>query len=64
QAKEELTKLGVKLPEKEKREDIFAGLDEATKTKAKAILENEKKQLEALNVDLPHHKFFMKKDEK
>ncbi|WP_432206299.1 hypothetical protein [Bacillus thuringiensis] len=64
QAKEELTKLGVKLPEKEKHEDIFAGLDEATKTKAKAILENEKKQLEELNVDLPHHKFFMKKDEK
>ncbi|MEC3029174.1 hypothetical protein P9Z86_04050, partial [Bacillus thuringiensis] len=64
QAKEELTKLGVKLPEKEKREDIFAGLDEATKTKAKAILDNEKKQLEELNVDLPHHKFFMKKEDK
>ncbi|HDR4896485.1 TPA: hypothetical protein QCR41_004690, partial [Bacillus cereus] len=64
QAKEELTKLGVKLPEKEKREDIFAGLDEATKIKAKAILDNEKKQLEALNVDLPHHKFFMKKEDK
>jgi len=54
----------VKLPEKEKHEDIFAGLDEATKTKAKAILDNEKKQLEALNVDLPHHKFFMKKEDK
>ncbi|MCC2329328.1 hypothetical protein LKM20_29965, partial [Bacillus wiedmannii] len=64
QAKEELTKLGVELPEKEKHEDIFAGLDETTKAKAKAILENEKKQLEALNVDLPHHQFFMKKDEK
>ncbi|PFQ13775.1 hypothetical protein [Bacillus cereus] len=64
QAKEELTKLGVKLPEKEKHEDIFAGLDEATKTKAKAILDNEKKQLEELNVDLPHHKFFMKKEDK
>ncbi|HDR5272780.1 TPA: hypothetical protein QCS34_006617, partial [Bacillus thuringiensis] len=64
QAKEKLIKLGVKLPEKEKHEDIFAGLDEATKEKAKAILENEKKQLEALNVNLPHHKFFMKKDEK
>ena len=35
QAKEELTKLGVKLPEKEKHEDIFAGLDEATKQKQK-----------------------------
>ncbi|HDX9574864.1 TPA: hypothetical protein ROY00_004491, partial [Bacillus mobilis] len=64
QAKEELTKLGVKLPEKEKHEDIFAGLDEATKEKVKSILDNEKKQLEALNVDLPHHKFLMKKDEK
>ncbi len=64
QAKEELTKLGVKLPEKKKHEDMFAGLDEATKEKAKAILDNEKKQLEALNVDLPHHKFFMKKEDK
>ena len=35
QAKEELTKLGVKLPEKEKHEDMFAGLDEATKQKQK-----------------------------
>ena len=35
QAKEELTKLGVKLPEKEKHEDIFAGLDEATKQRQK-----------------------------
>ena len=34
-AKEELTKLGVKLPEKEKHEDIFAGLDEATKQRQK-----------------------------
>ncbi len=47
-----------------KHEDIFAGLDEATKTKAKAILDNEKKQLEALNVELPHHKFFMNKEDK
>ncbi|EJS73919.1 hypothetical protein ICU_00446, partial [Bacillus cereus BAG2X1-1] len=64
QVKEELTKLGVKLPEKEKHEDILAGLDEATKTKAKAILDNEKKKLEELNVDFPHHKFFMKKEDK
>ena len=62
QAKEELTKLGVKLPEKEKHEDIFAGLDDQTKEKAKSILDNEKKQLEALNVDLPHHKFYEKED--
>ena len=46
----------MELPEKEKHEDIFAGLDETTKEKAKAILENEKKQLEELNVDIPHHK--------
>ncbi len=64
QAKEELTKLGVKLLEKAKHEDIFAGLDDQTKEKAKAILENEKKQLEELNVDLPHHKVFMKKEDK
>ncbi|PFP65554.1 hypothetical protein COJ95_26725, partial [Bacillus cereus] len=62
--KEELTKLGVKLLEKAKHEDIFAGLDDQTKEKAKAILENEKKQLEELNVDLPHHKVFMKKEDK
>ena len=53
----------MKFPEKGKHKDIFSGLDEATKTKAKAILDNEKKQLEALNVDLPHHKFY-EKDEK
>ena len=64
QAKEELTKLGVNLPEKGKHEDIFANLDEVTKEKAKAILEKEKKQLADLNVDLPNHKFFMKKDDK
>ncbi|EJQ43900.1 hypothetical protein IEQ_04687, partial [Bacillus cereus BAG6X1-2] len=64
QVKEKLTELGVKLPEKGKHEDIFAGLDEATKEKAKAILENEKKQLAELNVDLPHHKFFMKNEDK
>ncbi len=34
------------------------------KQRQKAILDNEKKQLEALNVDLPHHKFFMKKEGK
>ena len=44
--------------------EICSGLDEATKEKAKAILENEKKQLADLNVDLPNHKFFMKKDDK
>ncbi|MFE6137557.1 hypothetical protein ACFVQC_16125, partial [Bacillus sp. NPDC057893] len=64
QAKEELTKLGVKLPEKEKHEDIFANLDDQAKEKAKAILENEKKQLAELNVDLPHHKLFMKNEDK
>ena len=52
------------LPEKGKHEDIFANLDEVTKEKAKAILEKEKKQLADLNVDLPNHKFFMKKDDK
>ncbi len=62
--KEKLTELGVKLPEKEKHEDMFANLDAATKEKAKAILENEKKQLAELNVDLPHHKFFMKNEDK
>ena len=38
QAKEELTKLGVKMPEKDKHKDILANLDEATKEKAKSIL--------------------------
>ncbi len=42
QAKEELTKLGVKFPEKGKHKEMFAGLDEATKEKAKSILEQEK----------------------
>ncbi|MDA1634168.1 hypothetical protein PDK11_15050, partial [Bacillus cereus] len=41
QAQEELTKLGVKMPEG-KRKDMFANLDEATKEKAKSILEQEK----------------------
>ncbi|MFJ8355411.1 hypothetical protein ACIQ69_18870, partial [Bacillus paramycoides] len=39
---EELTKLGVKSPEKGNHKDMFAGLDEATKAKAKSILEQEK----------------------
>ncbi|HGH7195984.1 TPA: hypothetical protein ACJMKH_004505, partial [Bacillus wiedmannii] len=42
QAKEELTKLGVKFPEKGKRKDMLADLDEATKEKTKSILEQEK----------------------
>ena len=33
QAKEELTKLGVKMPEKGKHGDMFANLDEQTKRK-------------------------------
>lgn len=33
QAKEELTKLGVKLPEKSKQKEMFAGLDEQVKEK-------------------------------
>ena len=53
----------MKLPEKKKHEDIFVGLDEATKTKAKAILDNEKKQLEALNVE-PASQVFMNKEDK
>ena len=40
--KKQLEELGVKLPEKEKRKEMFAGLDEATKEKAKSILEQEK----------------------
>ncbi len=40
--KKQLEELGVKLPEKEKRKDMFANLDEATKEKAKSILEQEK----------------------
>ncbi|EJV64738.1 hypothetical protein IEM_02508 [Bacillus cereus BAG6O-2] len=64
QMKEKLKELGVNLPEKEKHEDIFTGLDDQAKEKAKAILKNEKKQLAELNVDLPNHKFFMKKDDK
>ncbi|PEO70021.1 hypothetical protein CN572_22385, partial [Bacillus wiedmannii] len=40
--KKQLGELGVKLPEKEKRKDMFANLDEATKEKAKSILEQEK----------------------
>ncbi|MGQ0452562.1 hypothetical protein ACT4UM_05895, partial [Bacillus sp. SS-TM] len=42
QAKEELTKLGVKMPEKGKHGDMFANLDEQTKEKAKSILEQKK----------------------
>nr|MCG3424334.1 hypothetical protein [Bacillus thuringiensis] len=40
--KKQLRELGVKLPEKEKRKDMFAGLDDQTKEKAKSILEQEK----------------------
>ncbi len=40
--KKQLEELGVKLPEKEKRKDMFAGLDEQAKEKAKSILEQEK----------------------
>ncbi|MFJ8318106.1 hypothetical protein ACIQ8P_19735, partial [Bacillus tropicus] len=39
--KKQLDELGVKLPEKEKRKEMFEGLDEATKEKAKSILEQE-----------------------
>ncbi|MFJ8524978.1 hypothetical protein ACIQ6J_21785, partial [Bacillus cereus] len=42
QAQEELTKLGVKFPEKGKRKDMLADLDEATKEKVKSIFEQEK----------------------
>ncbi len=34
QAKEELTKLGVKFPEKGKHKEMFAGLDEQAKEKS------------------------------
>ncbi|MCQ0954224.1 hypothetical protein L2I63_10855, partial [Bacillus cereus] len=37
--KKQLEELGVKLPEKEKRKEMFAGLDEQAKEKAKSILE-------------------------
>ena len=40
--KKQLEELGVKLPEKEKRKEMFAGLDNQTKEKAKSILEQEK----------------------
>ncbi|MZE30079.1 hypothetical protein GRA94_17885, partial [Bacillus anthracis] len=39
--KKQLEELGVKLPEKEKRKEMFAGLDEQAKEKAKSILEQE-----------------------
>ncbi|WP_205417164.1 hypothetical protein, partial [Klebsiella pneumoniae] len=45
QAKEKLAELGVKLPEKGKREEMFANLDGATKEKAKAIMKKAKEQL-------------------
>ncbi|EJS74402.1 hypothetical protein ICY_00297, partial [Bacillus cereus BAG2X1-3] len=40
--KKQLEELGVKLPEKGKRGDKFAGLDDQAKEKAKSILEQEK----------------------
>jgi hypothetical protein len=68
EAKTQLEALGVTLPErgeKGKRHDLFANLDEATKTKAEAIMENQKAgtitkeeaktQLEALGITLPEH---------
>ena len=43
QAKEELTKLGVNMPEKGKHKDMLADLDDQAKEKAKSIL-NKKNQ--------------------
>ncbi|TKI99727.1 hypothetical protein FC699_00185, partial [Bacillus wiedmannii] len=40
--KKQLEELDVKLPKKEKRKDMFAGLDDQAKEKAKSILEQEK----------------------
>ncbi|WP_445506508.1 hypothetical protein [Niallia sp. 03190] len=40
--KTKLAKLGVTLPERGKKSDLFANLDDATKAKAQAILEKEK----------------------
>ena len=42
--KKQLEELGVKLPEKEKRKEMFTGLDEQAKEKAKSILEQEKSE--------------------
>ncbi|HDR7872069.1 TPA: hypothetical protein QCY24_005917, partial [Bacillus wiedmannii] len=75
--KEELTKLGVKFPEKGKRKDMLADLDEATKEKVKSIFEQEKsgkltheqakEELTKLGVKLPekekHEDIFVGLDE-
>ncbi|MGG3449841.1 hypothetical protein [Domibacillus aminovorans] len=60
-----LTDLGVDLPEKDRKDDLFAGLDAKTKAKAEAIMEEQRagtithdeaeEQLEALGVTLLNH---------
>ncbi|MZF46554.1 hypothetical protein GRA90_21085, partial [Bacillus anthracis] len=66
QAKEELTKLGVNMPEKGKRKDMLANLDEQAKEKVKSIFEQEKsgkltheqskEELTKLGIKLPEKK--------
>ena len=63
EAKSQLEKLGVTLPDKGKRPDMFANLDEATKAKAEKIMDQlkagklteteAKSQLAKLGVTLP-----------
>ncbi|AGX02428.1 hypothetical protein B14911_18750 [Bacillus sp. NRRL B-14911] len=63
--KEELAAIGVELPAKREKEDLFANLDEETKAKAQAIQdqvmagslarEEANEQLKALGITLPDH---------
>ncbi|MDQ0244711.1 polyhydroxyalkanoate synthesis regulator phasin [Bacillus fengqiuensis] len=56
EAQTQLADLGVELPakgDKGPREDLFAGLDDATKEKAQAIMDDMNAQLTELGVDFP-----------
>ncbi|MGG3891199.1 hypothetical protein ABET40_19285, partial [Metabacillus fastidiosus] len=53
EAKTQLEKLGVKLPDRNGKEDLLANLDDATKAKAQELIDNANAELEKLGVKHP-----------